>query len=389
MKKFGYGVLGFLLLFNLQFPPALPQAIRAIDYIGGGVLLVLGIYLIRHGRLPLKVFLRMAIILGVVGLWIVVSIVDGRSLVEPIRWVVALGYALFAIKGIADEQMRTYFLKGIIWGGVGNLVVLFLQFFGFLSLTLQLGVAAPDADILNATGGTWRPPGMYGTNGTSAVAVLCIPAALALYENGISSIWTVAGTFGVVVATSAITLTRSALLVAVVVLTVWGLLNAKGVKQIGGISLGMVLIIPGIAVFGPPGGWERWQGASLQSKNAQIRIRTTVASAELAIQNPTGFGRSGYQHALENRTGYSATHNAFTYLALSGGMPVAIVLVIFVFGRAASILGKRDFMSWLSLTLLGLFMWEEILRNPTFITASVLIILYGFSNRYQSFPIGP
>jgi len=103
------------------------------------------------------------------------------------------------------------------------------------------------------------------------------------------------------------------------------------------------------------------------------------------MRHPTGLGRSGYQNLLADRTGYSATHNAITYLALSGGIPVAIILVIYLFGRAASVLQQRDFISWLALTLLGAFMWEEILRNPTFIATSVLIILAGVSNRYQSF----
>ncbi len=389
MKKHGYGILGFLLVFNLQFPPGLPQAIRAIDYVGAGVLLVLTLYLVRHRSLPRRLFLRASLVVGVVAIWIAVSIIDGRSLVEPIRWLLALGYAFLAIKGLSDKETNPYFLKGVLLGAVGNLGVLLLQFLGFLSLPVQLGVAAPDADVLNAVGGVWRPPGMYGTNGTSAVAVVCVPAALALYERNVSTIWTVATSFGIVTATSAITLTRSSLLVTVVVLAVWGLLKAKGVKQISGIFLAAGLVVSGIAIFGPPGGWDRWEGTSLQSENAQIRIRTTVASAGLAVQHPTGLGRSGYQDLLANRTGYSATHNALTYLALSGGIPVALTLIFYLVGRAATIFWQRDFVSWLALTLLGLFMWEELLRNPTFIATSVLIILVGLSNRYPSFSIRP
>lgn len=389
MREYGYGIAGFLLVFNLQFPPGLPQAIRAIDYIGAGVLLALSLYLVRHRSLPRRLFLRASLVVGVVGIWIAVSIVDGRSLVEPVRWLLALGYAFLAIKGLSYKETRPYFLKGVLSGAAGNLGVLILQVLGFVGLTVQLGIAAPDTDFLNAVGGAWRPPGMYGTNGTSAVAVLCVPAALALYENNISTIWSLVAAFGVVIATSAITLTRSSLLVAVVVLAVWGLLKAKGVKQIGGIFLTAALVISGVAVFGPPGGGDRWEGASLQSENAQIRIHTTVASAELAVQYPTGLGRSGYQDLLTNRTGYSATHNALTYLALSGGIPVALTLIYYLVGRAATIFRQRDFVSWLALTLLGLFMWEEILRNPTFIAASVLIVLAGLSNRYPSFSIRP
>ncbi|WP_263820335.1 hypothetical protein [Salinibacter sp.] len=389
MKKYGYGVLGFLLVFNLQFPPGLPQAIRAVDYIGVSVLLALIVFLITHGRLPRRLFLRAGLVVGVVGIWIAVSIVDGRSFVEPVRWLLALGYAFLGIKGLSANKTKTYILKGILLGAAGNLGVLLLQFLGFLSLTVQLGIAAPDVDVLNSVGGAWRPPGMYGTNGTSAVAVVCIPAAIALYESGTSTIWTVASSFGIVTATSAITLTRSSLLVAVVVLTIWGGLKANGIKQLGGVFLTVSLVMSAIAIFGPPGGWDRWEGASLQSENAQIRIRTTVASAELAMQNPTGFGRSGYQDRLVNRSGHSATHNAFTYLALSGGIPVAFTLIYYLVGRAATIFRQRDFVSWLALTLLGLFMWEELLRNPTFIAASILIILAGFSDRYPSFSIRP
>jgi hypothetical protein len=389
MRKFGYSVLGFLLLFNFQFPPEIRQAVRAIDYVGIGVILTLFVYVARGGPLPKGLFVRVGVVLGVAGFWVVISVVDNRSIVEPIRWILSLGYALLLLQGITDEETRPYVLKGMILGAAGNLIVLIVQVLGFFQLTVSLGIAAPDADVLNSAPvlDVWRPPGMYGTNATSAVAVICIPAAIALYQEGTSSIGSIAIAFGIVVGTSAITLTRSALLVTIAILAIWGFLKAAGVKQFVGIALTTSVFITGIALVGPPGGWERWEGASLKSKNAQLRIRTTAGSAELAIQNPAGLGRQGYQHLLEARTGYSATHNALTYLALSGGLPVATVLIFYLIGRSFSVFSQRDFVSWLAVTLLGLFMWEELLRNPTFITTSVMVILAGISNKYKSFSL--
>jgi hypothetical protein len=368
--------IGFLVIVNLQFPPGLARGVRVLDYLGAITWSVLIFQLLRHRRLPRRPALRGLLLLGMIFPWIAISLVAGRTLVEPIRWILALG-CVAAILYSLRSPARPYVLKGIIWGTVVQLAVLGIQFAGFFDLTVSLGFAPPDIDVANNALSRWRPPGMYGTNGTPAVALLSVPAALALVDEGHARGRWVAFAVALSLATSTVTLTRSTMVALVAILALWTLFKTNNTKRVAAAMLAAVLAISALVAIGPPGGWERWETASLSSKNAQVRIESTVASAYLAIEHPFGLGRDTYLRYLQDASGSSATHNAFTYLALAAHLPLAVCVVVFLLGRATTVLYRRDFEAWLALTLLSVAIWEEHYRNSVFVIMSVYIVVSG------------
>jgi chromate transport protein ChrA len=272
-------------------------------------------------------------------------------------------------------------LKGIVWGGAAQLAVVIMQFLGLFQLTVTLGLTAPDSDFTNTFLGRWRPPGMYGTNATPAVAALAIPAAIGLVDEGRGKGRWIILAVTVALATCVATLTRSTVLVIAVLMIVWGMTKLKDVKKVGAAVLVVAATVITVAHFGPPGGWQRWENASLESGNASARIESTLGSLKLSISEPLGLGRDQYSHELQGQYGKSRTHNAFTYLALAANLPLAITMFVYLLGRGMAVLQDRSFESWLAVAMFGLCFWEEYFRNPVFIMMGILVILSGIYQR--------
>lgn len=374
--------LGFFVLVNFQFPPGIEQGIRATDYLGAVTWVFLIFHLLRHFSLPRRVFFRGLLLFSLVAPWLVLGLITPRTLVEPIRWFLSITIA-GAMLWLLRSPVRKYIMQGIVWGAAAQLVVVLLQFVGLFQLTVSLGLTAPDSDFTNTLLGRWRPPGMYGTNATPAVAALAVPAALGLVEEGRAGRRWILFAVLVVLATCVATLTRSTILVISVVLVIWGAIKVNNVRRAGKAAVLFSLAVAGILILGPPGGWERWKGATLESENAQERIESTIGSFQLAVSNPIGFGRDRYSEALQNEYGQSRTHNALTYLALSGNLPIAITLFFYLLGRGLSVFKNSYFEAWLALTLFGLCFWEEYFRNPVFITMGTLVVLSGVYQKVE------
>lgn len=375
VTKVGF-LAGVFLLVNVQFPPNLEQGFRVTDYVGAAAWVGIVLQLLSHRSIQKEYFVRGFAVLGLLVVWFVLSVVTPRTFIDPVRWVLSLGVAATLVWGM-QTPARPYVLKGIVVGGVIQFVVVLLQFLGYFDLTVAVGLTAPDSDFTNAVFGRWRPPGMYGTNATPAVAALGIPAALELVDKkeGGKKWLVIAVVFAL--ATCVATLTRSTVLVVVVVLGIWAAIKVNNVKRVGAAALVFGLVVTVVAVVGPPGGWERWQGTSLESDNAQARIQSTVGSFWLATSHPLGIGRERFSSELQVEYGKSTTHNALTYLALAGNLPLALLMLTYLLGRSITLLQRRDFETWLALTMLGLCFWEEYFRNPVFIVFGLYVILVG------------
>lgn len=382
LKKLTGFAVGFFLLVNLQFPPGLDQGIRVTDYAGIAVWGVILLRLVSHYPMPRRRFFRGLFLFGVLALWLAVSLLSARTFIDPARWIIALGTAVGVLE-LLRSSLRPYVLRGIVFGGLAQFVVLLLQFFGFIDLTLSLGLMAPDIDLKNTVFGRWRPPGMYGTNATPAVAALAVPAGLALLDEGYGrKRWVILAVFATV-ATCTMTLTRSTILVITAVFVVWGAIKTNNVKRVGAAVAVLIVVSTVVAIVGPPGGWKRWEDASLESGNANIRIESTVGSVELALENPMGIGRERYPPLLDQRSGATATHNALTYVALAANLPLALYLLVYLAGRSITVFRQQTFESWLALLILGLCMWEEYFRNPVFITFGIIVVLSGVYQRHD------
>jgi hypothetical protein len=129
------------------------------------------------------------------------------------------------------------------------------------------------------------------------------------------------------------------------------------------LSVMLLLAAVGVAV-GPPGGWERWTD-SRTAGNRGERLHATLGSLDLALSSPAGLG-AGYGETLLRTVGIPATHNAWMYLALLAGLPLALLVLAAVAGHALSLARRRSVEAWLALAMLGLFLFEEYFRATAF-----------------------
>lgn len=374
---------GFFLLVNFQFPPGIRQGIRVTDYTGAVAWAYIFARMVRHDGFPYRLFFRSLLLCGLIVPWLVLSFLTPRTFIDPFRWFIGIGVAAGFVM-LLRSPLRPYVLRGIICGAIAQVVVLAMQFLGYYDLTVALGLTSLDLDATNIVAERWRPPGMHGTNATPAVALLGIPAALGLVGEGkASKRWLVVAVLTSLI-TSGLTLTRSSTLVALVLMGIWGSLQTNNVKRVGTAVVIVVLGVSTIAIVGPPGGWERWEGASLESNNARVRLKTTASSFAIAVENPLGLGREGYVDELRNRSGYTATHNALTYLALAANFPLALCVFFYLVGRGSTILYRQDFEGWLAVTVFGISFWEEYFRNSVFVIIGILIVVGGMYQRHSN-----
>ena len=118
--------------------------------------------------------------------------------------------------------------------------------------------------------------------------------------------------------------------------------------------------------------------------NAADRWWTIATSLDLIMQNPLGMG-SAYVAPLETATGTSATHNAYLELALMGGVPLMVLVVLRLVKAAARLFTPwRPVEAWLAAYFLGIFAFETyFLLNTVQVMTLWLVIspLRSFGKR--------
>jgi hypothetical protein len=265
------------------------------------------------------------------------------------------------------------FARGIFIGAPVNCLLLWLQSAGFTDELTKLGLAYPGLERFFAGGPSMeRFAGLHGhPNAAAAVIGLCIPAALALnIEFKKSWLW-VAAAVVVCIAGAWLTYSRSPFMIAALLLLAW--LFKLRLRDQRILVLGFVLLTAGfVAASKMPSLSSRWTADDSVEANAAIRLDTTVRSAEASLQSPLGLG-SDFEEDMPSDL--LATHNAFTHLALTGGMALALLVFVCLLGSAAGLRGNGDLNGWLGLYLLGIFFFEEHLRNPTFVLLTVWLVL--------------
>ena len=316
------------------------------------------------------------------------SLFTGGPIVNDIRWVLGIGWALALTWMARNESLRPIIFKGLILGTIGGLVVVILQSIGMLQLTKNLGVAPRDATEKEFFG-FFRPPGMEKhVNGSAAILSLGVPTALGLIdENRAGLKWLFIG-FLVVLAGSALTLNRSSILVTSTTLLVWLFFAAnQRVSRAWKFSI-VGLVVTGLIMYGPPGGWERWIVLEDlgQSENFQVRLETTLAALSLSIENPFGIGEE-YKEYLKSQSGASATHNAYLQLVLLAGIPLVAWLIWKLVMQSLYLIKNGSIEAWISIHVAGLFFFEELFGTPSFIIISSWLILSRSSNKKYNIKI--
>jgi len=104
---------------------------------------------------------------------------------------------------------------------------------------------------------------------------------------------------------------------------------------------------------------ERFLDFNSISVNAGDRWWTIATSLDLLLGNPLGMG-SGYVEPLDRATGTTATHNAYLELALMGGAPLMVLVVVRLIKAAAGLFTSwQPVEAWLAAYLLGIFAFES------------------------------
>lgn len=380
-------LLGFLLLANVYLTPFL-SGLRATDVLGAALGLWL-LWRLATTGVRAKPFITL-VVLGVVPLlWgLLVFFGEASTVVMSMRWLLAAPWAYALVAIVRDSEQRTSLAWGLWWGCVVNVIVLFIQFLGFVELTQNIGLATQQAllPVLYDLGssGTERVPGMQGhPNGSAAVVSLVIPLGLYLYYAGKARAWVVIASLCVLFAGTQFTYTRSALLVSFVTLAVVFVVSSTSKRTLRLATLFLFIGLPTLALLGPPGGWERWLNPSNVEANSSIRLLSNVESLRISLRHPFGLGVEGSQEALGS-LGFYATHNAFLHIATIYGLLFAGVVMLLMLVAAlhifAGLQNERGLEAMIAVQTFGLFFWEEHFNNAAFIILASWLVAASVSS---------
>lgn len=359
-------ILGFILVGNVYLIPWLEKTPRATDVAGALLALMLFRHLTKRGVRPSFVLAALVLSVSPV-IWGLIGAVSGdiNTVIQGVRWVLALPWAWMLVNIWQASRWRDAFLRGLFWGVALNVLVLVLQWVGLTELTQSVGLAAQEQESLYVYG-LVRRAGMHGhPNGTLAVVSLAIPAALGLtFNRSRSPVW-VMSAVAMLFLGSALTLTRSALVVGVVTLALGVVLAGPARPSLRTAFLLGALGALMLATVGAPGGWERWTDESNLITNSTARLETNMKSLGVIAGHPLGIGDAAREELV------GATHNAFLQVGVVFGAPfgllvIAGVLLTSVFSLR-SVHNASGSAGIFGAHLFGLFLWEEHLNNPTFI----------------------
>jgi hypothetical protein len=372
--------LGFVTLFSPYLLPGAGDASpRLGDAVSGGIVGLAALHLLRGRVIRTGDAARLGVVALLLLAWLVRDAVlyGTAPAIMPLRWLLALPW-VYVLAGYARAPETRYALAfGLVAGAFGNLAVVWAQANGYEDLLLRFGLTSSRwrARWVVVGGVTEvRPVGMWGhPNSSSGVIAIGFPILLGMVDEGRLRTWWVAVAFLLVVGGMQITFTRSGLLASLLVFGIWAFHPHVALRTRLARLAGAVLLLAGVLVVGPPGGWDRWTNESA-SGNAEERLLTTLTSLELAATNPLGLGLQ-YEDLLAAATnGVRATHNAWIFIALAGGLPLAFLLLWRFAWHALAILRRRTIEGWFALQCFGLFMFEEYFRATPFLYLGLALV---------------
>jgi hypothetical protein len=262
--------------------------------------------------------------------------------------------------------------------------VLALQYYGFVELTQNLGLAAQDLTE-SYVGTTLRSAGLEGhPNAGAAISSLAVPLSLYLYYAYRTHIVVVALGIGVMLAGVQFTETRSVGLVSLVtVLTVFfaNVLASKTGRSLRLAALLTYVGLPILLFLGPPAGWGRWLDYQDIQTNSGERLLSNSGALQISFQHPLGLGVETAGQTLYDYTRIEATHNAFLQAALVYGPLLGSALALLVLLMALRLFlnskAMRGLETVLALQIFGLFFFEEHFNTPTFVILVNWLIAAG------------
>lgn len=374
------GFLGAALIFNPYVIPSEAEGSpRLTDLVSVLLAVILLIRWVTGYRYAVRFPAALWVVLGLVLIWLGREWFVGGSLsnTDPLRWLLALPYAYAFYRFSSQPDTRSSLVTGLCLGTAANIAVLVLQAAGLGEVAVHLGLASGRWTSVWIGGESLRPTGMWGhPNASAGVIALCFPLVCGLIdEKRLRPGWLIAAGL-VVFASAMLTYTRSGILVSALVFVFWTARSlATGRYARWKLSL-LLAAVAVVLVVGPPGGWWRWIHGSDIAQNFAGRLDSTLRGTQLALLNPLGLG-ADYQNQLAAITneGIRATHNGWLYLALVGGLPLALFILYGVIRRLASLFSRSTVEGWLAFGILGLFFFEEFFRVPCFVVVTLWIAI--------------
>lgn len=376
---------GFILTANIYLLPFLATSPRATD-LGS---LVLGCWVLvrlAHGKQKAAPLALVGMVSLIPIIWMFFSLMgnDPATTVLTARWLLAMPWALALLFYMETDERQEMLAWGLIVGCLLNVLVVILQQLGFESILQMVGLSSQGANYQHYVSHQIRIPGLHGHhNASSSITSLIIPAAFFLYFRQKIKLNLLLGSLLGLMIVIHLTSTRSPIVVAVFsVIFVSALARRLRQSALIGIVL-LSLMVPLIVVYGPPGGWTRWNNTEALISNATERADSGLGALQLCVDNPLGLGVSKGHIDLVSKTGIKATHNAFLQAALLWGLPfgllvsVGVLLAVFR-GFGGGIESSFFLPSLLAFHVAGLFMFEEHLNNPTFIILAAWLMALAF-----------
>ncbi|MFW6015703.1 MAG: O-antigen ligase family protein [bacterium] len=368
--------LGFLIIMNIYLFSFSGVLFRITDVLGILMYIIL-FFNILTNKVQKQIFYIIIISCPFI-IWIFVSFIlnDSETISMSIRWILALPWGYYIYKFCKSEYTKTFLVYGMIVGILVNLLILLIQYLGFLNITELLGLSLPNDKYMTVNNNI-RVPGMHGhPNASSAVISLVIPMVLYLvYKYNLNSIYIIFS-LGVLYLGGQFTSTRTPIVVSIMLLVSFFISRFRYYRTHKIILVLMMISIIFISLVGPPGGWDRWLDSKNYNVNSQGRMDTILHSIQMIIDYPLGVGLKNYR----NLSGFAASHNAFLQLSIIYGLPISLFIIIillifpfFLFLKYSNLLLESIF----SVQIIGLFMFEDHFHNPTFIILTCWFIITG------------
>jgi hypothetical protein len=226
--------------------------------------------------------------------------------------------------------------------------------------------------------GTYRATGIFShPNAAAGTVLLAVPLAIGLMEEGLLPRLGLLLAAAVIGGVFVFTQTRGPTGFAILLLLLHLMRRGQGMRWAmfaGGIALGLVLAADPLQTSGDGSLMRRLVDADNIQSGASDRLDTILASLDLALSHPLGLG-SAYVADLEARTGFSATHNGFLQLALTGGLAIAAMVVAMLVWHAAGLVRRRaPVEAWLAAYLIGALLFENQFFVPSFVVLAIWLL---------------
>jgi hypothetical protein len=362
-----------------------PRTTDLLNLVCAG-LLVLGVC--RSARLH-RVIYGTLLVWALTVPWVIMEIYALAGDPDPpvqrllIRWILC-GCSAYLVTVLAESPvLRPRFLYGLLIGVLLSSLTLLHDFLTFSpeDMPIELLVKLAIYDGKDIHDFVYRASGIFGhPNGAAGCVLVGVPVLIGAIEEGRMPRWSIVLALVLMGSVFYLTKSRGALMTSAALVAYWLWSQTRGARLplvLAGLAIGLGVLTAGGLEMGAGDGvlLDRFLDTDSISVNAEDRWWTIATSLDLMLSNPLGMG-SAYVEPLETATGTSATHNAYLELALMGGVPLMVLVVVRLFKAAARLFTRwRPFEAWLAAYLLSIFAFESyfLLVNVPLLTLWLVV----------------